>query len=155
MNPSSRGDLGNQVLRILDIVLQNRDHRSVLLREELLRYRTAFLAHTYLLGMKQETLDVTRWIATLHEGNRKKGAGLWADLAAIVLKSNLITKNRIGINGGIVESKSLTRVEEQLICGNGVHAGSFGNQIGSLITTRANRLRIKRLDSTKVISGMS
>ena len=115
MNPSSRSNLGDQVLWILDVVLQNGDHWSVLLREELLRYRTAFLAHTHLLGMEQETLDITRWISALHEGNRKEGAGLWANLAAIVLESNLITKNGICINGGVVESKSLARVEEQLI----------------------------------------
>ena len=90
MNPSLFGDFGNKILGILDVLAENWNQRGVLLREELFRHRTAFLAHTHLLGVKQKTLHIARWASTRHVGHAKEGTGLWTDLAAIVLKGDLI-----------------------------------------------------------------
>ena len=155
MNPACCGHFGDQVLRVLNVVLQDGDHRSVLLREELLGHRTAFLTHTDLLRMKQKALHITRGITTLHVRDREERTRLGADLAAVVLKGNLVTKNGVGIDRRIIVAVSFARVHEQLVNCRWIDAGGLRYQIGSLVTTRADRLGIKGLNSTKVVSGVS
>ena len=48
MDPTTRCHLRYQVARLLDVLLQDRDHGRILLRKELLRNRAALLAHAYL-----------------------------------------------------------------------------------------------------------
>jgi hypothetical protein len=70
MNPSRRSHLGDQILRVLNIVLENRDERGVLLREELLRNCTTFLAHANLLGVQEQTFYVSGGVSTSHVRDR-------------------------------------------------------------------------------------
>jgi len=155
MNPACRRHLGDKVLWVLNILLQDGDHRGILLREELLGYRTALLTHADLLRMKQKALHITRGVTALHVRNGKEGTRLRADLATVVLKGNLVTKNRVGIDRRIIVAVSFARVHEQLVYCRWIDAGGLGYQIGCLITTRADRLGIKGLNSTKVVSGVS
>ena len=53
MNPALRRHFLHQVRGLLDILLENRDLRRVLLAKELFRNRTTFLTHAHLFGMDQ------------------------------------------------------------------------------------------------------
>jgi len=127
VNPARCSNLGNNVFRILDVFLQNRDHRSVLLREELLRHRTAFFAHTHLFGVEQQAFHVTRWVSALHKGDGEEGTSLGTSLAPVVLKADLVLQHGVSVDGRVVKAESFTGVNEKLVRGNRVHAGSFGN----------------------------
>lgn len=154
MNPAGCGYLRNQVLRVLDIVLEHGDHGGVLLGEKCLRHRTTFFTHSDLFRMEQQTLHVSGWVSSCHKGDRQKGANLGANLTAIVLEGWLVTKNRVSVNGGIVEAEPLARINEELINCHWIHAGSFWNEVGCHVATWANGLGVKRLNATEVVTRM-
>lgn len=154
MDPAGRRHFGNQILRILDIVLQHRNHGGILLREEGLGHRTTFLAHTNLFRMEQQTLHIAGGITARHKGDGKERTHLGTNLTAIVLKGWLVAQDGIGINGRIIKAKSLSRINQELIHCHGIYTGGFGNQIRGHVATRTHGLGIKGFNAAQVISRM-
>ncbi len=154
MDPARSRHLRDQVARLLHILLQDGDHRGVLLAEELLRHGTTLLAHAHLLRVEQQTLQVLVTATARHVRHRKEGAGLGTDLAAIRLETRLVAHKRISINRRIVVAVSFARIDEELVDGEGVHAPCIRDQVGRHVTTGAHRLRVEGLDATQVIAGV-
>ena len=154
MDPPSRRHLLHHVARLLNIRLQNGNHRSVLLCEELLCHRTAFLAHANLLGVDQQGLHILVATTASHVRDRKEGAGLGPSLTPVRLEAGLVAHVGIGINGDIVVSVALARINQKFVHGGRIHAGGIGHQIGCRVSAWAHRLGIIRLDAAQVISGM-
>jgi hypothetical protein len=76
MDPARRRHLRHQVARLLDVLLQNGDHGSILLGKELLRHRAALLAHAHLLRVLKEGLQVLVAPAAGHVRNGQEGSRL-------------------------------------------------------------------------------
>ena len=154
VDPTRGRNFRHQVARLLDVLLQNRDHGRVLLRKELLRNRAALLAHAHLLRVLKKGLQVLVAPAASHKGNGQERPGLGPCHTPIDLETRLVPHKRIGINGSIIVSVPLTRIDQQFIHGHRIHAGCIGHQVRCLVPTRAHRLRIVGLDTTLVIPRM-
>ncbi len=154
VDPARGRHLRDQVARLLNVLFQNRDHRSILLAEELLRHRATLLAHAHLLGVEQQTLKVLVATTPCHVGHRKEGACLGTDLAPVRLKTRLVAHKRISINRRIVVTVSFAGIDKELIDGQRIHTPCVRDQVGGHVTTGAHRLGIKRLNATQVIAGV-
>jgi len=115
VDPARGGHLRDQVARLLNVLLQNRDHRSILLAEELLRHRATLLAHAHLHGVEQQTLKVLPATTPCHVGHSKEGACLGTDLAPVRLKTRQVEHKRLSINRGNVVAVSMAGLSKELI----------------------------------------
>ena len=111
MDPPIGRDLRHQVARLLDVLLEDRDHGGVLLGKELLRDRAALLAHAHLLRVLKEGLQVLVATPARHVRNGEEGACLGPCHTPIDLEARLIPHKGISINGGVVVSVPLARVD--------------------------------------------
>jgi hypothetical protein len=155
MDPSRRGHLRHQILRVLDIVLERRDEGRVLLGEEFLRDSAALLALTHLLTVNEIALYIRIATASAHVRNTEEGTSLRTDIAAIVLELGLIAEHGIHVNLLIVVSVTLLRIDQQLLCTERIHLTGIGDQIGCHVGTRANGLSEIGLNTAKIIACVS
>ncbi len=154
-DPAICRDLRNKVLGLLDVLLEHINHRGELVLKGHLRDRTTLLAKAHLLGMLEEALHIRVAATAGHVGDREERTGLLTDVTAVALELGLVAKERVGVNGGIVEPIALTGIHKLIVNGKGIHAGCVGNKVGCDIMTRAGRLSIERLEPTKVVLGTS
>ena len=68
-DPATSGDLRDEVLRVLDVLLEGGDHGGEDTVEGSLRDRTTLLANANLFGVHQETLDIRITTTAGHEGD--------------------------------------------------------------------------------------
>jgi hypothetical protein len=155
VDPATRSNLRYEVARLLHVLPQNRNHRCVLLAEELLRDRATLLAHAHLLGVLEEGLEVLVATAARHIRNREEGTGLRTDLAAVRLETWLVAHEGIGVNGDVVVAVPLPRIDEELVDGDRVDTTGVGDEVGRHVATGADRLRIVGLDAAEVVTGVS
>jgi hypothetical protein len=154
VDPAAGGDLRDEIARLLHVLLEDGDHRRVLLAEELLRNRAALLAHAHLLGVLEEGLEILVATTTGHVGDGEEGAGLCTDLAPVCLEAGLVAHKGIGVNGNIVVAVPFPRIDEELINGDGVYTTGVGDEVGRHVATGADRLRIVGLDAAEVVTGV-
>lgn len=114
-DPARRRHLRHQVLRVLDVLLDRRDQRRILLVKRLLRDCAALLALTHLLRVEQQALNIGIATTCAHIRDRHERSRLATNDAAIVLELRLISQNRVSINGLVVEAKALLRVDHELL----------------------------------------
>ena len=125
MNPARRRDLRDQVARLLNVGLEDGDEGIILLGEELLRNCPAFLAHAYLLRVLKQALDILVTTTPRHVGHRQEGTSLSPRLGSVGLEPWLISYERIGIDGRVIVSVTLTRIDKELVDADGIDAGSI------------------------------
>ena len=154
MDPALRCHLLHQVVGILNVLLQNGDLGIILLGEEGLRNSTAFLAHANLLGVDQQGLHILVATTASHVRDRKEGAGLGPSLTPVRLEAGLVADVGVRINGSVVVSVALPRIDQKLVNGSGVHTGSIRNKIGCEISAWPDTLGIIRLNAAQIVSGM-
>ena len=154
MDPALRCHLLHQVVGILNVLLENRDLRIILLGKEGLRNSTAFLAHANLLGVDQQGLHVLVATATRHVGDGQEGTGLGPGLTPVRLEAGLVADIGVRIDGSIVVSVTLPRIDQKFIDGSGIHTGSIGNKVGRQVSAWSDTLGIIRLDAAQIVSGV-
>jgi hypothetical protein len=109
------------VLRLLNIVLNRRNLGLEHALELLLRNCASLLAHPYLFGMEEKSLNLGIAASATHIGDTQERAGLRTNIAAIVIELGLILQHRLGINIVIIRAESLAGIDEKLLCSNRVH----------------------------------
>ena len=154
MDPTLRRHLLHQVVRVLNVLLENGDLGILLLGEEGLRNSTAFLAHTYLFRMDQQGLHVLVATTACHVGNRQERAGLGPGLTPVRLEAGLVADVGVRIDGRVVVSVALTGINQKLVDGSGIHTGSIGNKIGREISAWPDALGIVRLNAAQIVPGV-
>jgi hypothetical protein len=154
-DPAICSDLRNKVLGILDIVLEHINHRGELVLKGHLSDSATLLAEADLLGMLEEALHIRVTTPAGHKGNGEEGAGLLTDVTAVALELGLVTEERIGINGSIIEPIALAGIHKLIVNSNRIHAGCVRDEVCCDIMTRASRLGIERLEPTHIILGTS
>ena len=142
-------------MRVLDGLLERRDKRRVLLREEVLRNCIARLALTADLTVQQVALHIRITTTPTHKRNGEEGACLCTNVAAVDLEARLVLQNALGIDVTIIGTETLARLDHHAIHRQRIDLLVQRNKVGCGVLTRTHRLFRVLLDTAKVIARMS
>jgi hypothetical protein len=79
---------------------------------------------------------------------------LGADDAAIILELGLVPENTVGINCGIIQAETLTRVNLKIVYSKGVYITCIRYKIRREILASGQRLLVVLIDTNCIILGM-
>lgn len=153
-DPARLRHLLHKVVRVLDILLEQRDLRRILLVEELLRHGAALLAQANLLGMQQTALHIRVAPTISHERHRHVRPRLCADITLMAVVDRLVPEKRIGVDARVIDTVALARVNGELVDGHRIHAGCLGHQVGRHIVTGADALGVEGLQAARIVAGV-
>ncbi len=103
-DPTGGGDLGDEVLRVLNVGSEGGDEGSVLVGEEGLSHGVACLAGAADFGVLEVGLHLLVAATAAHEWDREEGAFLGANVAAPVGETGLVLEDGVGVHALVVEA---------------------------------------------------
>ena len=151
-DPARAGHLLHQVIRVLNVLLEQGDLGRVLLIEELLRNSTALLAQAHLLRVQESALDIGVTTTITHERDGVVGAGLRADITLMRVEYRLITESAVSVDERVVVTVALPGIDIELSHGYRVHAGCLGHEVSSHVVTGADALGVEGLQPTLIVT---
>jgi hypothetical protein len=104
--------------------------------------------------MDQQGLHILVTTTPRHVGDGQEGAGLGPGLTPVRLEAGLVADIGVRVNGRIVVSKALSRINQKLVDGSGIYTGSIRDKIGRKISAWPDTLGIIRLNATQIVPGM-
>jgi hypothetical protein len=136
-DPAGGGDLGDEVLRVLDTGSKSGDEGGVLIGEEGLGDGITCLAGATDFGVLEVGFHPLVTATAAHEWDGEEGAFLGANVAASVGHAGLVLEDGVGVNALIVEPVSFAGVHHVVFHGEGVDLAGIRDEIGSGILARA------------------
>jgi hypothetical protein len=136
-NPTGGGDLGDEVLRVLNVGGKGWDERSVLLGEEGLGHGVTCLAGATDLSVLEVGFYALVAATAAHEWDGEEGAFLGADVTASVGETGLVLEDGVGVYTLIIEAEAFTGVHHVVFHGEGVDLAGVRDEVGGSIVARA------------------
>ncbi len=136
-DPAGGGDLGDEVLRVLDTGGKSGDERGVLVGEEGLSHGVTRLAGAADLGVLEVGLHALVTAAAAHERDGEEGAFLGTNVAASVSHAGLVLEDGVGVDTLIVEAVAFAGVHHVVFHGEGIDLAGVRDEVGSGIVARA------------------
>jgi len=136
-NPASGGDLGDEVLRVLNTGSKSGDERGVLVGEEGLGHSVTCLAGTTDFGVLEVGFHALVAATAAHEWDGEEGAFLGANVAASVGEAGLVLEDGVGVHTLVVEAVAFAGIHHVVFHGEWVDLAGIRDEVGSGIVARA------------------
>jgi hypothetical protein len=135
-DPAGGGDLGDEVLRVLNVGGEGGDEGSVLVGEEGLSHGVAGLAGAADFGVLEVGLHLLVAATAAHEGDGEEGAFLGADVAAPVGEAGLVLEDGVGVHALVIEAEAFAGVHHVVFHGEGVDLAGIRDEVSGCIVAR-------------------
>ncbi len=136
-DPTGGGDLGDEVLRVLNVGGERGDKGGVLLGEEGLGHSITCLAGAANLRVLEISLDLLVPATAAHERDGEEWTLLSTDITAPVSETGLVLEDGVGIDTFVIEAVTFAGVHHVVFHGEGVDLTGVRHEVGSSIVTRA------------------